>query len=132
MKYLNVTLKIVVSFALFGAAAYFGFEKYKEYFANPWTRDGQVRAQVIQVSPRISGMVTKIYIVDNEFVKKGTLLFEIDKEPFLIKIAKTKAELRREKANLQGAKIEFERVKEIAKRDKGAVSQKDLNRKEVN
>lgn len=132
MKYINLALKIIVSFALFGAAAYFGSEKYKEYFANPWTRDGQVRAQVIQVSPRVSGMVTKIHIVDNEFVKKGTLLFEIDKEPFLIKIEKIKAELRREKANMQGAKIEFERVKEIAKKDTGAVSQKDLNRKEIN
>lgn len=132
MNILKLLTKLIISFALFGTALYFGYNKYKEYFANPWTRDGQVRAQVIQVSPRVSGMVTKIDIIDNQFVKKGDLLFEIDKEPFLIQIAQTKAELKREQANLRGTQIEYERVKKIAKRDKGAISQKDMVRHEVN
>ena len=132
MKFLKLIFKIIVSFVLFTSAIYFGYEKYQEYFANPWTRDGQVRAQVIQVSPRVSGMVTKIDTIDNQFVKQGDLLFEIDKEPFEIQIAQTNAELKREKANLRGTKIEYERVRNIAKRDKGAVSQKDLIRHEVN
>lgn len=131
MKYLKLIIKIAVSLALFGSALYFGMQKYEEYFSNPWTRDGQVRAQIVQVASRVSGMVTKIAIIDNQFVKKGTLLFEIDPEPFLIQIAQTKADLRREYANLRGSKIEYDRVQEIAKKDKGAVSQKDLNRREV-
>ena len=132
MKIIKLLLKLIISFSLFGSAIYFGYNKYKEYFSNPWTRDGQVRAQVIQVSPRVSGMVTKIYIIDNQFVKKGALLFEIDKEPFLIQVAQTKAELKREQANLRGTKIEYERVKKISLRDKGAISQKDMIRHEVN
>ena len=132
MKYLKFGIKLILSFTLFASAIYFGYNKYNEYFANPWTRDGQVRAQVIQVAPRVSGMVTKISIIDNQFVKKGTLLFEIDKEPFLIQIAQTNAELKRERANLRGTKIEYDRVLEISKKDKGAVSQKDLTRREVN
>jgi RND family efflux transporter MFP subunit len=114
------------------AAAYFGYNKYQDYFANPWTRDGQVRAQVIQISPRVSGTITAIHIIDNQFVTKGTLLFEIDEEPFKIKIAQTKAELNREKVNLRGNKIEYERVKKISAKDKGAISQKDLIRHEIN
>lgn len=132
MNIVKLLIKILLSSALFGAAGYFGYNKYQNYFANPWTRDGQVRAQVIQVSPRISGMVTKINIIDNQFVKKGTLLFEIDKDPFIIKIAQVNAELKREYANLRGKKVEFNRVKNIAKKDRGAVSQKDLIRHEVN
>ena len=132
MNIVKLLIKILLSSALFGAAGYFGYNKYQNYFANPWTRDGQVRAQVIQVSPRISGMVTKINIIDNQFVKKGTLLFEIDKDPFIIKIAQVNAELKREYANLRGKKVEFNRVKSIAKKDRGAVSQKDLIRHEVN
>jgi RND family efflux transporter MFP subunit len=121
-----------VSVTLFGAASYYGYNKYQDYFANPWTRDGQVRAQVIQVSPRISGTVTNIAIVDNQFVKKGDLLFEIDQDPFIIKIAQVNAELKREYANLRGKKVEYDRVKNIIKKDRGAVSQKDLIRHEVN
>ena len=36
--------------------------KYEEYIKNPWTRDAQVRTQVIQVATRITGMVTKIHV----------------------------------------------------------------------
>ena len=132
MKNLKLFIKIILSLTLFISAGYFGYNKYQDYFANPWTRDGQVRAQVIQVSPRVSGMVTKIEIIDNQFVKKGQLLFEIDEAPFSIKIAQVNAELKREHANLRGKKVEHERVKSISKKDKGAVSQKDLIRHEVN
>ena len=132
MNILKLLIKVTLSLALFGSAGYFGYNKYQDYFANPWTRDGQVRAQVIQVSPRVSGMVMKIDIIDNQFVKKGDLLFEIDKDPFLIKIAQINAELKREYANLRGKKVEYKRVVKISKKDKGAISQKDLIRHEVN
>jgi len=132
MKYIKLLVKLIVTFSLLASALYVGYNKYEEYFNNPWTRDGQVRSQVIQVSPRVSGTVTAIKIVDNQHVKKGDLLFEIDPSPFKITIAQHKAELEREKVNSRGTKIEFERVTAIAARDKGAVSQKDLIRHEVN
>ena len=61
-----------------GAAAWWWFE---DYIAQPWTRDGQVRGHVIQIAPRVSGMVTRIAVVDNQFVEQGQLLFELDSEP---------------------------------------------------
>jgi len=129
---MKLFIKIILNTLIFGSAIYFGYDKFQDYFNNPWTRDGQVRSQVIQVSPRVSGMVTSINVIDNQFVKKGTLLFKIDKSPFDIQIAKTKAELKRERVNLRGTKIEYERVNNISKHDKGAISQKDLIRHEVN
>lgn len=129
---MKLVIKIVISLVLFVSAGYFGYEKYKEYFNNPWTRDGQVRSQVIQVSPRVSGMVTKIYVIDNQYVKKDYLIFEIDPLQFKIKIQQAKAELKRDEASARGTKIEYDRVLKISKHDKGAVSQKDLVRNEVN
>ncbi len=131
MKFLKLSIKIILNLAIFGSAIYFGYNKFEEYINNPWTRDGQVRAQVIQVTPRVSGTIEKIDIVDNQFVKKGDLLFEIDPSPFIITIAQTKADLKREQVSARGTRIEYERVKNIAKKDKGAVSQKDLIRREV-
>jgi multidrug resistance efflux pump len=52
--------------------------KYWDYVVNPWTRNGQVMAQVIQITPRVSGTVVELPIVDNHLVKAGDLLFEID------------------------------------------------------
>ena len=132
MKLLKLFVKIILNIAIFGGALYFGYIKYQEYFNNPWTRDGQVRAQVIQVSPRVSGAVTDIYIIDNQKVKKGDLLFSIDPSQYKIKIQQAKADLKREQANARGTKIEYDRVRKIAAKNKGAISQKDLNRNRVN
>lgn len=56
--------------------------KYWDYLLNPWTRDGQVRAEVIQITPRVAGPIVKLRIVDNQFVKAGDTLFEIDPRTF--------------------------------------------------
>jgi len=132
MKKMDLFIKILVSGLLFGFAGYFGYEKFQDYINNPWTRDGQVRAQVIQVSPRVSGTVININIIDNQFVHKGDLLFEIDPSPFQIQVKQIQADLKREKINAKGRKVEYDRVNKIASRDKGAVSEKDLVRHEVN
>lgn len=41
------------------------------YNAEPWTRDGRVRGDVIQVSSDVSGLVTDVLVQDNQTVKKG-------------------------------------------------------------
>ena len=71
---LKTLLTAIVVLAAAGAVAF----KYWDYIANPWTRDGQVRANVIQVAPRVSGPLVKLPIKDNQLVKAGDLLFEID------------------------------------------------------
>jgi len=109
-----------------------GWQKYKEYMENPWTRDAQVRSQVIQVTPQVTGRVITIYIRDNQKVKKGDILFEIDPSLYKLKVRQAEARLRRAKENAEGMKIEYERVKRIYAQDPGAVSQKDLNRNRVN
>lgn len=67
--------------------------KYRDYVVNPWTRDGQVRAQVIQVASRVSGPIVKLPIRDNQFVKAGDLLFEIDPRTFQASLDQARAQL---------------------------------------
>ena len=52
--------------------------KYRVYLTNPWTRNGQVMAQVVQITPRVSGTIVDLPIIDNQFVKAGDLLYHID------------------------------------------------------
>lgn len=66
--------------------------KYWDYLANPWTRDGQVRANVIQLTPRVSGPIVKLPIKDNQLVKAGDLLFEIDPRTFETALAQARAQ----------------------------------------
>ncbi len=126
------TIKFLLTLAILGSAVFFAYNKYKAYMNNPWTRDGQVRTQVIQVTPRVNGMVTKIHVIDNQKVKIGNILFEIDPSQYQVKLNQAEARLQRTREAAKGTKIEFERVKNIYSKDKGAVSQKDLVRKETN
>jgi len=66
--------------------------KFWSYATNPWTRDGQVRADVLQLTPRVSGPIVDLPIRDNAFVKAGELLFEIDPRTFEASLAQARAQ----------------------------------------
>ena len=53
----------------------------------PLTTDAYVQAYVIQVAPRVEGQVVHLYVQENQPVKKGDLLFEIDPRPFEYQVA---------------------------------------------
>jgi multidrug resistance efflux pump len=121
-----------INLFIIAAVAWYAYQAFEEYIDNPWTRDGQVRGHVIQVAPRVSGMVTNIAVIDNQFVQVGDLLFELDTEPFEIAIAQADANLQRAIIGSRSANIEYQRLQEIFAKDPGAISQKDLNRREAN
>jgi multidrug resistance efflux pump len=67
--------------------------KYRDYVVNPWTRDGQVRADVVQITPRVSGPIVRLAVEDNQLVKTNDLLFEIDPRTFEANLAQARAQL---------------------------------------
>jgi len=86
-------LKYVLTGAVVLIAVALVLYKFWDYVVNPWTRDGQVRAQVIQITPRVSGPLVKLPVADNQFVKAGDLLFEIDPRTFAADLEQARAEL---------------------------------------
>ena len=124
-------VKLFVTFTVVSAAIYFGYDKYRRYVANPWTRDAQVRSQVIQIAPRVTGMVTRIRVVDNQEVRRGDLLFEIDPSRYRLKVKQAQARLKRTQEAAKGIKIEYDRINAIYRKDPGAVSQRDLVRNQT-
>ena len=72
--------------------------KYWNYVVNPLTRDGQVRAKVVQITPRVSGRIVELAVKDNQFVKKGELLFQIDPRTY--------------KASLEQAQAQYDKTKD--------------------
>jgi multidrug resistance efflux pump len=85
--------KLLLTCAVVSAAIAVVAFKYWDYVSNPWTRDGQVRAQVVQITPRVSGPIVKLSIKDNQFVKTGDLLFEIDPRTFKASLDQARANL---------------------------------------
>jgi len=103
--------------------------KYWDYVVHPWTRDGQIMAQVIQITPRVSGPLVQLPIRDNQFVKKGELLFEIDPRTFQASLDQAKADLATAQVKLDNAKSEEKEYRDAVAQSPGAVSKIDLDRK---
>ncbi len=70
----------------------------------PWTRDGTVRVYVVTMAPEVAGRIIKLPIADNQFVRKGDVLFEIDPEPFKITPQSAQAQMQRDNASLEYAR----------------------------
>jgi multidrug resistance efflux pump len=85
----RIILTSTIVLAALGMIAY----KYVDYIKYPWTRDGLVRAQVIQIVPRLSGQLVTVPIRNNQLVKQGDLLFEIDPSTFQATVNLARAQL---------------------------------------
>ena len=57
----------------------------------PSTRDAYVGASVVDIAAQVSGPVSRLAVVDNQYVSKGDLLFEIERRPFEIAVASASA-----------------------------------------
>ncbi|GAB6854753.1 efflux RND transporter periplasmic adaptor subunit [Asaia astilbis] len=79
------------------------------YTAAPWTRNGQVRAQVVNMAPRVSGEIIDVRVHDNEFVHRGDVLYVIDPFDFNVRVASAEANLAERKADLDFRVSQFQR-----------------------
>ena len=85
-----------------------------QYNAGPWTRDGRVRVQVASVAPEISGKITELRIVDNQFVHKGDVLYVIDPFDFDVALRNNKAVLQQRMADLSVKELQSERRRRLS------------------
>jgi multidrug resistance efflux pump len=104
-------LKLVLTAIVVLAAAFVFLQKYRDYIHNPWTRDGQVRANVIQIAPRVSGPISELPIKDNQLVGAGDLLFEIDPRTFEAALERARGEL----DNVRDQVLALEKGVDVAK-----------------
>jgi len=55
------------------------FRAWVFYTESPWTRDAKFAADVVAISPDVTGLITDVPIHDNQLVKKGDTLFVVDR-----------------------------------------------------
>ena len=84
---------ILVSLAAYAAAILTATEVSRNIRINPRTEDAQVRANMIGISPQVGGAITEIHVKDNQRVKKGDLLIELDSRPYEAEAEKARAQL---------------------------------------
>ncbi|HJV65991.1 MAG TPA: HlyD family secretion protein [Geomonas sp.] len=112
MKYRTI-LRFTCTIAVLAAAVLAGRALWNRYMNSPWTRDGRVRADVIKVASDVSGIVVGVPVRDNQQVRKGELLFTIDRERYRLALAKAEASLAARKAELNMKEQEAGRRREL-------------------
>ena len=68
--------------------------------SRPSTDDASIDADIIHVAPEVGGRIMTIAVYENERVPKGTLLFQIDPQPYSLAVAQAEADLRFAEAEL--------------------------------
>jgi multidrug resistance efflux pump len=105
--------------------------KYWDYVANPWTRNGQVRAQVIQITPRVSGPIVKLPVRDNQLVRAGELLFEIDPRTFEASAEQARAQFDESGDNYEALLQQVEAAKAEVEVSRAAAAQAQVSIKKI-
>jgi len=105
----------LVTFAMIALAIIATIVLYWRYSTKPWTRDAQVRANVVGIAPRVAGPIIQIPIKDNQAVKKGDLLFEIDPSTFQAAVDNAQAKLKQAQAAEIQTQQELQRQIELYK-----------------
>ena len=95
-----VSVGIVITAVTLGVVVLYRTNHY------PRTDDAEVLANFIGIAPQVEGPIIRLHVRDNQFVKQGDLLFEIDERPYQYALERAISE----QAALEG-QIEDERRK---------------------
>ena len=94
------------------------------YEAIPWaitafrtesTDDAYVNGHVTFVAPRVPGQVVRVLVDDNNRVRKGALLVQLDKEPYQVKVEIAQAALSVAQAGIVTAQAKVRGLESLAR-----------------
>jgi multidrug resistance efflux pump len=94
------------------------------YLRSPWTRDGRMRVEVVNIATEISGKVVELDVVDNQKIKKGDVLFRIEPVDYRLALIQTESAVQSRKLDRDIALQDSERRQKLGAQ---AVSTEEMN-----
>ena len=101
----NKKVPIIIALLVVLATTY-GTMKFLHSQSHESTDDAQIEKNMNPIIPRVTGYITKVYVNDNDYVKKGDTLFTIDTKDYLVKLEDAKAALAAAQSNLEVSKAD--------------------------
>jgi RND family efflux transporter MFP subunit len=101
-----LALRVAVTLAVLAAALVGGRWLWVRYNLEPWTRDGRIRADIVQVSPDVSGLVTEVRVRNDQAVQAGEVLFVLDRPRYELALRQAEASVASSAVALAQAKRE--------------------------
>lgn len=101
----NKKVPIIIALLVVLATTY-GTIKFLHSQSHESTDDAQIEKNMNPIIPRVTGYITKVYVNDNDYVKKGDTLLTIDTKDYLVKLEDAKAALAAAQSNLEVSKAD--------------------------
>ncbi len=95
------------------AAGFAGWVIWDSYMTPPWTRDGRVRTYTLRVAPEVSGRITHLLVVNNQFVRKGEVVMQIETADYVTALAMNRAKAEQAKSDMDNKKIQADRRNQL-------------------
>ncbi|SES79569.1 HlyD family secretion protein [Kosakonia radicincitans] len=92
-SFLSLFGRYALTLSAVAVATLLAFMMWKHYAQIPWTRDGRVRADVVQIAPEVSGPVSSVQVKDNQWVNRGDVLYTIDPRWLKLAVASAQADV---------------------------------------
>ena len=122
MELLKRQVPKLVTITLLVVAAISAWLLYRQYSAQPWTRDGMVRADIVKIAPRVSGYLVQIAVKDNQAVRKGELLFQIDPSPYQLAVDQAEVQLDQAREDVTALQAALQAAEATIKQRRAAVT----------
>jgi multidrug resistance efflux pump len=115
-------IRFLITLAAVAVAVFVVVQVWTVYVLAPWTRDGRVFAQTVVIAPEVSGTVTAVPLTNNQLVRKGAVLFQIDPQRFQIALEQAEAQLAAAELTLKQRQADVARRRGLA----GLISKEDV------
>lgn len=100
---------LLATLLVLALAIFIGRQLWVHYMQTPWTRDGRVRADIINVAADVSGYVTAVPVRDNQRVNKGDVLLQVDPAHYRLAVKQAQALVASRKAAWEMRKVNASR-----------------------
>ena len=108
-------VRLAVVVALVATAAWAGLRTWEEQHRYPHSRDAYVRANVVGIAAQIDGPITELFVKDNQPVRKGEILFRIERGPYEALVARAAGKVGRAEAEVFNARQILQRSERLAR-----------------
>ena len=109
MRQPALAIRVAVTLAVVIVAVLIGWRLWVYYEEAPWTRDATISADIVGVTPDVSGLVSAVQVKDNQAVHRGDLLFVVDPARFELALRQAEAVVASRVATLQQATRDLNR-----------------------
>ncbi|OJY78526.1 MULTISPECIES: efflux RND transporter periplasmic adaptor subunit [unclassified Rhizobium] len=122
MRILKPLARSALSLVILGATVLLVVTLWRQYVLAPWTRDGRVSADIVQIVPEVSGTISAVSVIDNQYVHHGDILYVIDPARFRLAVASAEADVEAKRQDMLVRQAMAERRRQLRQ----VVSQEDV------